>query len=60
MELDCIDGIDDDCDGSIDCADADCAGDVACVCALAGTTCTSGQECCSGKCKGKPGRRTCN
>lgn len=29
-ETDCSDGIDNDCDGSIDCADGDCAGDPAC------------------------------
>ena len=29
-ETNCADGVDNDCDGSIDCADGDCAGDPAC------------------------------
>lgn len=28
-------------------------------CSPAGSSCTSGSECCSGSCKGKPGSRTC-
>jgi hypothetical protein len=31
MELTCTDGIDNDCDGSVDCGDADCSGDPTCM-----------------------------
>jgi len=55
LELSCSNGVDDDCDTTIDCADAaDCAGDPACLtCQPLGTPCTSAGECCSGLCKGK-------
>jgi secreted trypsin-like serine protease len=39
----CTDGVDNDCDGTID----------------KGCLCTSDNECSSGKCKGKPGAKTC-
>ena len=57
----CNDGVDNDCDGAIDCADADCAGNPACVgsCSPAGQSCTSNGQCCSGSCKGPPGRKSC-
>ena len=45
---------------SIDCNDSDCSGDPACfVCSPKGASCTSNAECCSNKCKGKPGAMTC-
>ena len=36
-EIDCSDGLDEDADGAVDCADADCAADIAC----ASSTCPS-------------------
>ena len=59
-EFDCSDGLDEDCDGSADCDDEDCADDPACpACLSPGVSCTTDEECCSNKCKGKPGRRSC-
>ena len=58
----CDDGIDNDCDGDTDCADADCSGDPACAgCTLGavGDSCAAAGDCCSNKCKGKPGNKTC-
>ncbi len=55
----CTDGVDNDCDGQADCDDGDCAADPACQCGAAGTSCTTASDCCSGKCKGKAGRKTC-
>ncbi|MBE9523086.1 MAG: hypothetical protein IME95_07845, partial [Proteobacteria bacterium] len=45
------DGIDNNCDGSVD---EGCSN-----CLPTGVTCTSDEECCSGKCKGRPGNKTC-
>lgn len=47
-ETSCTDGLDDDCDGDIDCADADCAG-VSCD---DGSACTEGDVCSAGTCGG--------
>ncbi len=49
----CSDGLDNDCDLMVDCADADCAGAPGCVptCTPAGGSCTSRSACCSGRCK---------
>jgi hypothetical protein len=54
-EVSCSDGLDNDCDGFIDLADSDCQTS----CLPRGASCTSNTECCSGSCKGKPGRKTC-
>ncbi len=54
----CGDGIDNDCDGGVDCADADCTGDQSCEqppCLSSKTACNSDNECCSGNCR----RGTC-
>jgi len=64
-EVTCDDGQDNDCDLAIDCADSDCAGDPACGgggCTLGqpGDSCTVNGDCCSNKCKGPPGGKTCN
>ncbi len=65
----CSDGIDNDADGHIDCADPDCTGDSVCPStggqcvnefgAELGAACDLNINCCSNKCKGKPGRKTC-
>jgi len=60
----CTDGVDNDCDGAIDCSDSDCSGDPACGsggCSLgqAGDSCTSDAECCSNKCRGRSGAQVC-
>lgn len=57
----CNNGTDDDCDGDIDCADADCTGNPSCGCQLGqlGDPCSSNGDCCSNKCKGPPGGKTC-
>ncbi len=53
----CTDGVDNDCDNAVDCADSDCAGDPACACGLPGDPCTTGADCCSGSCH--PAKKTC-
>ena len=63
-EASCTDGVDNDCDGDIDCDDSDCAGDAACgggSCTLGqlGDPCSSDAQCCSNKCKGRNGNQTC-
>ncbi len=57
----CTDGIDNDCDGLIDCADSSCSADPACqsTCGAKGTSCTVAADCCSNKCHGPTGRETC-
>jgi subtilisin family serine protease len=57
-EVSCTDGLDNDCDGSLDGDDSDCQGGV-CELGHKGDSCSSDQECCSGACRGKPGRQTC-
>ena len=47
----CDDGVDNNCDGSID---EDCSS-----CLPIGAGCSSDEECCTGKCRGRPGRKTC-
>ena len=58
-ETACADGADEDCDGATDCADADCSGTAACSCGQPGDACGAGADCCSGRCKGKRGAKTC-
>ncbi len=58
----CADGLDNDCDLFADCDDADCGGDPACQgCDLGqtGDPCVVNADCCSNKCKGPPGGKTC-
>jgi hypothetical protein len=45
----CDDGLDNDCDGQIDCADANCTTHPNC-CEPAGSPCVMSSECCSGSC----------
>jgi hypothetical protein len=52
------DGIDNDCDGKVDGADSDRA--PACTKGATGAACSSNSDCCSNKCTGKPGKKTCN
>jgi hypothetical protein len=59
-EVSCSGGQDDDCDGAVDCADTDCAAHAACaVCLPPADPCAVDADCCSGKCRGKGGVRTC-
>ena len=57
----CNDSLDNDCDGFTDCADSECSGAPNCTptCGLRGTPCTSASECCSNKCTGPAGGKTC-
>jgi FtsP/CotA-like multicopper oxidase with cupredoxin domain len=66
-ELVCTDGLDDDCDGDIDCNDADCSVDPSCEaggCDNDGV-CEAGEDClscgndCDGKTNGPPSGRYC-
>ena len=52
----CTDGVDNDCNGLIDNDDPFCSGG---ECSPAGDSCTSNSDCCSLKCKGKPGAKIC-
>ncbi|MCO4763645.1 MAG: S8 family serine peptidase, partial [Myxococcales bacterium] len=58
FETMCSDGIDNDCDGKVDAADGDCSTNT-CDLLGVGESCTTADQCCSGKCKGKVGKRTC-
>lgn len=49
-EADCSDGLDEDCDGDVDCDDADCDDDEACACLPKRATCHSNSDCCSNNC----------
>jgi hypothetical protein len=58
-EVSCTDGADEDCDGDVDCADADCLAEAVCSCQPRHSECSAASECCSGKCRGRVGRRLC-
>jgi len=60
-EMSCADNMDNDCDFDVDCDDADCDSDGACFfgCTSVGDWCDSNSDCCSNKCKGKSGSKTC-
>lgn len=65
-ETSCTDGISNDCDGTIDCADSDCVGNAACVSVCdADGTCEGDEDCtnCSSDCAsvtgGQPSKRYC-
>lgn len=57
----CDDGVDNDCDGFADCQDPDCGAEPACVtsCEPLGASCSSNEDCCDGRCRGRKGQRTC-
>jgi len=58
----CADGIDNDCDGPIDCSDGNCSTDPACDtgdCDPVGASCSTNADCCTDKCRGRSGRKTC-
>ncbi len=63
VELSCNDGVDNDCNGFVDCDDASCSSDPACGggCTLGqpGDFCSVDGDCCSNKCRGRNGNRTC-
>ena len=63
-EVNCSDGVDDDCNTFIDCADDACADDLACLdapgCTAEGASCAEDPDCCSNNCsRGKPSTREC-
>jgi len=58
----CDNGLDEDCDNQIDCDDIeDCGSNSVCInsCFHLGFSCISNLDCCSNKCRGKPGSKTC-
>ena len=55
-EVSCNDGLDNDCDGLVDANDPDCQGG---SCTPLGGACVNDSECCSNKCKGPNGGKTC-
>ena len=64
-ELSCDDGMDEDCDGPIDCEDDDCEGNSLCQSSCGNGTCDPYEDCnscpgdCAGVTKGKPSNRYC-
>jgi len=61
VEGNCGDGVDDDCDGLIDCDDPDCGSSALCaVCRPDGETCSSDAQCCRGRCRQKNGAMICD
>jgi glucose/arabinose dehydrogenase len=55
-EVSCLDGLDNDCDGLVDSDDADCP---PLSCAVKGEACSANSECCSNKCRGPAGGKSC-
>lgn len=57
----CTDGVDNDCDGAVDCNDSNCSGHSSCgsSCAPVGASCSSNSDCCSNKCRGRGSNKTC-
>jgi len=61
----CGSGVDEDCDGAIDCADSDCSSDPSCSSSCGNGVCESGEDCiscsadCDGRTNGKPANRFC-
>ena len=56
----CSDGLDNDCDGAIDCADSNCTGSPSCpACSPVGSSCVNNSDCCGNKCKGPASGKTC-
>lgn len=64
-ETACGDGLDDDCDSAIDCADADCASSPSCSTSCGNNVCDEGETCttcsadCAGVTGGQPSKRYC-
>jgi hypothetical protein len=56
IEATCNDGIDNDCDGFVDGDDSDCGGG---TCSPVGASCVLNDDCCTLKCKGPSGNKTC-
>lgn len=55
----CGNGVDDDCNGLVDCADSVCATAAGCICKATNTSCTANSQCCSGVCRTVGKKRTC-
>jgi hypothetical protein len=56
----CSGGVDENCNGLVDCLDPACASSPVCTtCLPSGSSCTTSGQCCSGSCGGKPNRKTC-
>ncbi len=60
LETLCADGLDNDCDGFIDCSDADCAAAPVCVCIADGNACTADADCCGGRCRARKAGIICD
>ncbi|NNE06221.1 MAG: hypothetical protein HKO64_12585 [Xanthomonadales bacterium] len=55
VEVSCDDGLDNDCDGLVDLDDPDCP----VSCAVKGDACSLNSDCCSNKCRGPSGGKSC-
>ncbi len=60
-ESSCNDNADNDCDLLVDCNDNDCSEHPSCTtsCFPVGTSCNANGDCCSNKCRGSTGSKTC-